>query len=86
MENQNIDSEQVIRELSLVIERENKASKILAASFKNMSQVTRAIGAGAQSVTVGPEVYEAAFNMPSIQQAVDDFAKDWETTYQSQTL
>lgn len=41
MENLDIDATQVIKELAQAIERTGSSSKILAASFKNASQVTR---------------------------------------------
>lgn len=78
MENLSIDSGQVIKELAQAIERMGSSSKILAASFKNVAQVTNALAQGAQTVTAGPDVFEAAFAMPSIDKAVADFAADWQ--------
>ena len=78
MENLSIDSGQVIKELAQAIERTDFSSKILAASFKNVAQVTNALAQGAQAVTAGPDVFEAAFSMPSIDKAVADFAADWQ--------
>ena len=72
MENLSIDSGQVIKELAQAIERMGSSSKILAASFKNVAQVTNALAQGAQTV------FEAAFAMPSIDKAVADFAADWQ--------
>lgn len=86
MENLDINPEEVIQDLSQVIAREKKSCKILAASFKNVSQVTRAIKAGAQSVTLSPDVFESSFAMPSIQKAVDDFTRDWQESYQTTKL
>ncbi|KYP17103.1 fructose-6-phosphate aldolase [Streptococcus parauberis] len=81
MENLNIDAEAVIGELAEAIDRECSDSKILAASFKNVGQVNKAFSLGAQAITAGPDVFEAGFAMPSIQKAVDDFGKDWESTH-----
>ena len=81
MENLNIDSAQVIAQLAEAIEKNHSSSKILAASFKNVSQVNRAFKEGAQAITAGADVFEAAFGMPSIGKAVDDFANDWETIH-----
>ena len=78
MENLSIDSGQVIKELAQAIERMGSSSEILAASFKNVAQVTNALAQGAQTVTAGPDVFEAAFAMPSIDKAVADFAADWQ--------
>lgn len=78
MENLNIDPEEVLCQLAQAIARSGSQSKILAASFKNVAQVNRAFACGAQAVTAGSEVFAAAFAMPAIDKAVDDFAKDWE--------
>ena len=77
MENLNIDSAQVISQLASAIERNHSSSKILAASFKNVAQVNRAFKEGTQAITAGADVFEAAFAMPSISKAVNDFAADW---------
>ena len=77
MENLNIDSAQVIAQLADSIEKNQSSSKILAASFKNVGQVNRAFKEGAQAITAGADVFEAAFGMPSIEKAVNDFANDW---------
>ena len=61
-------------------------TKILAASFKNVSQVTNALAAGAQAVTAGADIYAAGFANPSIQKAVDDFAADWQSTQGRSTI
>lgn len=81
MENLNIDSAQVIAQLAEAIEKNHSSSKILAASFKNVGQVNRAFKEGAQAITAGADVFEAAFGMPSIGKAVDDFANDWVTIH-----
>ena len=81
MENLNIDSAQVIAQLAEAIEKNHSSSKILAASFKNVGQVNRAFKEGAQAITAGADVFEAAFGVPSIGKAVDDFANDWATIH-----
>lgn len=78
MENLNIDPEEVLCQLAQAIARTGSTSKILAASFKNVAQVNRAFACGVQAITAGSEVFEAAFAMPAIEKAVDDFAKDWQ--------
>ncbi|XCY69984.1 fructose-6-phosphate aldolase [Streptococcus iniae] len=86
MENLNIDPEQVIGQLAEAIDRNCSDSKILAASFKNVAQVNKAFALGAQAITAGPDVFQAGFAMPSIQKAVDDFAKDWESIHNKQSI
>lgn len=68
----------MIKELVQAIERMGSSSKILAASFKNVAQVTNALAQRAQTVTAGPDIFEAAFAMSSIDKAVADFAADWQ--------
>ncbi|MGT2924773.1 fructose-6-phosphate aldolase [Streptococcus caviae] len=80
MENLNTDSKEVIAQLAQAIQNKGRSAKILAASFKNVHQMTEALAAGAEAVTVGADVLEAGFANPSIQKAVDDFAADWKET------
>ena len=81
MENLNIEASLVIQNLAAEIKRVHSDSKILAASFKNVSQVLQAINQGTQAVTIGPDVVAQAFSMPSIQKAIDDFSQDWQSIY-----
>ena len=80
MENLNTNPLEVIDQLALAIERKHSQAKILAASFKNVGQVTSALARGAQAVTASPAIYEAGFANPAIAKAVADFANDWQAT------
>lgn len=80
MQNLDIDSDETIRAFADMIAKYNYSTQILAASFKNMGQVNRAIANGAQTVTLAPEIMLDAFKMPSIKKAVDDFHSDWVNT------
>jgi transaldolase len=86
MENLGINPEDVIASFAEMIAQYGYATKIVAASFKNIEQVNKAFLAGAQTVTVDPGVLEMAFSVPSIQKAVDDFRSDWQTLYGDQTI
>ena len=81
MENLNIDPKEAITAMAQEIERTNSSTKILAASFKNVSQVNAACECGAQAATMGVDIVKSALAMPSIQKAVDDFTSDWEAIY-----
>lgn len=81
MENLNIDAKEAMRAMASEIYRNNSQTKIVAASFKNVGQVTTALEQGAQAVTVAPDIIEQALAMPSIAQAVDDFSEDWESIF-----
>lgn len=87
MENLNIDAEQAVCEMAGEIKRSGAQTKILAASFKNISQVTTALRSGAQAVTASPDVIAQGFAMPSIAKAVADFTNDWENIFgEGQTI
>lgn len=81
MENQNIDSREALYEMANMIAMSGSQTKILAASFKNVNQVTTAFECGAQAATMGCDILEQALSMASIQKAVDDFTTDWESIH-----
>lgn len=81
MENMDINPREVIKAFEDMINKYNYPTKILAASFKNMGQVNDAFAAGAQTVTVAPEILSDALKMPAIKKAVDDFTADWEKIF-----
>lgn len=70
MQNQGIDAMKVIDSLRTEIERTQRPTKILAASFKNCEQVTTAIRSGAHAITLGKELLDQVLEMPSIDKAV----------------
>lgn len=80
MENLDTDPVALIAQLASAREKSTQEGKILAASFKNASQVTKALGAGAQAVTAGSDIYAASLADPAIAKAVSDFAIDWKTS------
>ena len=87
MENNCTEPEQVIEEIRAFIDGSDSDAMILAASFKNVAQVTRAYAAGAQSATVGCDVIKSALGMASIDGAVQGFKKDFEAVWgEGQTM
>ncbi|MGO4928399.1 fructose-6-phosphate aldolase [Fundicoccus sp. Sow4_F4] len=81
MENINIDPREAITDIANMIKQSGSKTKILAASFKNVNQVTNAFECGAHAATMGVDMIATALNLPSIQKAVDDFQTDWETIH-----
>ena len=71
------DPNRVISELRDFIDGSGADTKILAASFKNVSQVTDAFAAGAHSATVDPGVIKTGLAMSSVKDAVAAFTKDF---------
>lgn len=86
MQNQGIDAMKVIDSLRTEIERTQRPTKILAASFKNCEQVTTAIRSGAHAITLGKELLDQVLEMPSIDKAVRGFQEDWVQTFQAETI
>lgn len=81
MENNCIDPFVVISEIRSFLDGMNSRSKILAASFRNISQVTSAFASGAKGATVGAEIIRAALGMPSINAAIEAFMEDFEAIH-----
>ncbi|WP_440897731.1 fructose-6-phosphate aldolase [Amphibacillus sp. Q70] len=86
MENLNIEPREVLQELNNEIKQTKSDTKILAASFKNVGQVNAALEAGAQAATMGANIIQQAFAMPSIEKAVLDFTTDWESIFGKETM
>lgn len=81
MTNNNIDANKVIRNFNNLIVRDNKPTKILAASFHTINQITQAIESGSQAVTVAPAQIEEGLESHIIEDAIADFTSDWESIY-----
>ena len=77
MENLDIDSCEVIASLRQMIDENGSKTRIVAASFKNMAQVTGALLAGAHAATIPPALLLKAFDTAAIKEAVEDFNADW---------
>lgn len=80
MENLDVSFEESIAAFRTMIDENSSSCKILAASFKNISQVNKAYLSGAHTVTVQPSILHACFQMAAVEKAVDDFQADWEST------
>lgn len=81
-----IDTRNTLQALAGFITRFNAPSKIMAASFKNIVQVSHALEAGADAVTLSPKLLRQALSVPDITHAVDDFIDDWKSVYGTTTL
>jgi TalC/MipB family fructose-6-phosphate aldolase len=86
MESLDIDTVATIKSLSRFIDRHGADCKIMAASFKNVAQVSAAFEAGAQAVTLPPQLLRAALAAPDVTQAVAAFAQDWYATFDTDAL
>lgn len=86
MQAMDIDPSLMISQLSPLIRSHDSDAKILAASFKNVAQVTRALVAGAQAVTLAPSLLSEALGGAHIANAVEKFNKDWVKTFGTTSL
>ncbi|WDF82607.1 fructose-6-phosphate aldolase [Lacticaseibacillus pabuli] len=81
MQSSGIDAEDVIRSFHQAIVRDDSDTKILAASFHNVIQVTTALEAGADAVTLPPALLKNAIDIAPVEQAVSDFSADWAAVF-----
>lgn len=77
MSNLNTDPYEVINNVAYNIANTNSETRILAASFKNVDQVLKAVQAGSTHVTVGADVVDLFLANANIDKAVTDFGNDW---------
>lgn len=77
MENLDMNPGSVISSFRKMITENGASTKILSASFKNMSQVVKSFEFGSHTATVQPSMLHDVFATPEIQKAVDDFHADW---------
>ncbi|WP_293908583.1 fructose-6-phosphate aldolase, partial [Sphaerochaeta sp. UBA5836] len=78
MLNLDIEAARVIKELAGLLWTNTSSTQVLAASFRNVAEVTTAYASGAGCCTVKPQLLSTGLAMPSIQKAVQDFADDWQ--------
>ncbi|MDJ0087324.1 transaldolase family protein [Pantoea allii] len=86
MENNNINAKQAISDIQQFIQLHKMDCKILAASFKNTTQVADCLLAGAAAVTLPVDVMCEMFNSPLAKHAIDDFSHDWNQAFNRQQL
>ncbi len=78
MENNNIDAYKEIEAMREFYYRRKLPCKILAASFKNTSQVIRALNAGAHTCTIPTDIFMTMINKGLATEAIKVFNEDGE--------
>ncbi|MFB2903393.1 fructose-6-phosphate aldolase [Aeromonas jandaei] len=71
----------VVADITQLIATYQLSAKVLAASFKNVQQVHEVAKAGAQSVTIAPDVFDQLLNHPLTDSGVAGFVMDWNGVY-----
>ncbi len=81
IDNLNENGVKVVSEIAQLFSMHNVSTKILAASFKNVQQIFNVCLAGAQMVTVGPELIEKFLAFPATSADVSEFKRQWQAVY-----
>jgi len=82
MANLDIDPYESLNSMIQFILNEGSSSKIVAASFKNLAQVSEAIDCGIDALTIDPDLLDDIFAFPSLSKAIQDFNGDFENVYE----
>lgn len=80
------DGVQDVVDLVDMLAMQNSSTKVLAASFKNVDQAHKLILAGAQALTLPPDVALNMVGHLGTPFAVDEFSTNWEKAYGRNTL
>lgn len=75
------DGAAVVAEMVRTLREHGLTTGVLAASFKNSQQVQRCCAGGTQAVTLAPALFASLLAHPLTEQAVAQFAQDWEGAY-----
>ncbi len=81
MQNNGIDYMETISAYRNMIDKYNYKTKILAASFADINQVTNAYVAGAHGATISPDLMASSLDLPFVKDAVDNFNNDFKSLY-----
>lgn len=76
----------VVAEIAQLFKHDEFSTEIIAASFKNVQQVHDACLAGAQTVTVSPDLIRNFIAFPATINDVSVFKKEWKYSFGTDTL
>lgn len=79
--NNTYDAAQVIADMAKMLTMYHQSTKLLAASFRNTTQILQALSAGAEAVTVAPELYATMLENPFVNATVQKFSAVWDGLY-----
>jgi len=74
----------VVAGLQNLINQQGLSTKLLPASFKNTQQVLDILQLGVASITLPVDIAEQMMSHPAVQPAVDQFSRDWQTSFGDQ--
>ena len=71
------DGCKIIEDIRVIFNHYGFKTKVLAAALKSQAQVLKVVKAGADAITVNPEVCKRMFEHPLIAIGLDTFLSDW---------
>ncbi len=77
---------QLVSDIACLYAQNGYATKILAASFKNAQQIAEVMLAGAESVTLAPDLFDMMLSHPMTDLAMDAFRRDWAGVYKNASV
>lgn len=75
------DGIRLVSDIACLYGENGYRTKILAASFKNAQQIAEVMTAGAQSITLAPDLFDMMLSHPMTDLAMDAFHRDWNGVY-----
>lgn len=76
----------LVSDIACLYAENGYGTKILAASFKNAQQIAEVMTAGAASVTLAPDLFDAMLSHPMTDLAMDAFRRDWTGVYKDASV
>lgn len=86
IDNMCVDSYNVVREMAELLGKSGKKTEILAASFRTVEQVHRAMLAGANAVTITPEMFDLLAKSTGTNAEMASFDKNWQNKFEKRNL
>lgn len=81
LDNINADGVGTVAEIAELFDIYSLDCKVLAASFKNVKQISETALAGAHCATISPELFKQAISHPMTDNAIAGFDSDWKSVY-----
>jgi fructose-6-phosphate aldolase 2 len=76
----------VVKEIINHLKLYNLDTKVLAASFKNVQQISEVSSLGVDSITVPLQLLEKSIEHPLTEMSINKFISDWEKVYNKRTI
>ncbi|MDP2813866.1 MAG: transaldolase family protein [Erysipelotrichaceae bacterium] len=81
-----VDGVQTVIDMHHALQNQGSSTKIIAASFKNLYQVSTLLAAGVDAVTVSPDLFAKWIDNQDTHRAVDKFTSDWQKAFNHKHL